>query len=52
MASKSSVILPLLGRRRAMNSNSLNGQPSKINQTLEMKSEARDANDINCGSYL
>lgn len=33
-----------------MNSNSLNVKASKINQTSEMKSEARDAYDANHGS--
>lgn len=33
-----------------MHSNSLNVKPSKIHQTLEMKSESRDAHDANSGS--
>ena len=32
-----------------VNSNSLNGEPLKMNRPLGMTSEAKDAGDANCG---
>lgn len=49
MTSKGQCHLTFFKGRRAVNSNSLNGEPSEINQTSGMKSEARFSCDTNHG---